>query len=616
MVHTGQVASAVAAASRGSRSSFDASQLPLPILTPPMTPGELPYSPSPYFESLPGSTSARRLRSGRRQASDRPPRPNRPALSQGRFSSHRYQTFPTVPPKSPIEPPMVDSVGRSQTAPADETGAGRSRVDHDRRGDSGYDEDDEHGGDVSSISSGSQSTTSPTPLPIKQLALLAVLSLAEQTALNSIGPYLPDMVSHFPSHFPPAEQTGFYVGLLASSFAFAQLATNLVWGSLSDRVGRKPVMIAGSTMLCACFAVFGLCDSYAKLMAVHIAMGLLNGNAAVVPTCLGELTDRSNQSGAFTWLPVIYSLGGITGPAVGGLLVGRWPGNMNRPYLAPNVASAVTLAVAVLVVGLWFEETLETVDDEWQQGPGKFWQRLLNRPRWLCCCGRRSPETSERANAHLPSVRWQRRRQVQVDSASSNSTSRSSSPFLADPDEETRLLEGRAYGSADYVKPLGESVKWRQLFCRTTTLLLLTYLVFQLANVSFNSLYPIWASTPEPDGRDLRPEAIGLSLSLAGAVTMIFQIFAFQPLKARLGNLGTYRVALFGLGLTMLAIPWVGYVSRPPPFGLGSSRTWLYAEIGLVLIAKSIFAVGGLSCIMLLVRSRCWRFVLSMDLRR
>lgn len=60
-------------------------------------------------------------------------------------------------------------------------------------------------------------------MPKKQLIILAVISLAEQTALNSISPYLPEMAASFPEVNP--QQIGLFVGLIASSFAAAQFTS-------------------------------------------------------------------------------------------------------------------------------------------------------------------------------------------------------------------------------------------------------------------------------------------------------------------------------------------------------------------------------------------------------
>ncbi|KAM0417438.1 hypothetical protein ACHAPT_012587 [Fusarium lateritium] len=454
-----------------------------------------------------------------------------PTLSAMRRQSHRYQTFPTTPPKTPLEQP----------APPSDASSTASEDDHDE-----------------------------TPLPVRQLLLLAFLSLAEQTALNSISPYLPEMVVSMPG-IPPAE-AGLYVGILASAFALAQLSTNFLWGYASDVIGRKPVLIMGTFALMCCFCVFGLCKQYWQIVVVHVAMGLLNGNAACVPTVLGEVTDRSNQSRAFTYLPVIYSLGSITGPALGGILVGR-VGN-EFPYLAPNILAAALLACSVVVVGIWFEETLDKSQVNFELPA---WvQKVLS---WL-------PSRKPPPRRHSWSARWPRARPQTQPLLSTGDSDDSDDEAEDDDDDDTKLDPARS--------------TWKDL-SGTTALVLFTYLVFQLSNISFNSLYPIFAATMPPAGRDLLPSKIGVSLSVAGLASIIFQAFLFQPFKAKMGNLGTYQLSLLGLGISMILMPWVGYADSKPLFGLGSGKLWLYLELGVVLILKNLCAVGGLSSVMLLI---------------
>ncbi|KAH7161152.1 major facilitator superfamily domain-containing protein [Dactylonectria macrodidyma] len=453
-----------------------------------------------------------------------------------RNASSRYQTFPSTPPKTQLSP-------------------------------------------LSDVSSeASEGDANETPLPVRQLLLLAFLSLAEQTALNSIGPYLPEMVAHMPG-IPPNE-SGLYVGTLASAFALAQLSTNFLWGYASDRIGRKPVLFMGTFSLMCCFCVFGLCREYWQIVVVHVAMGLLNGNAACVPTVLGEVTDRSNQSKAFTYLPIIYSLGGITGPALGGLLVGKV--STGFPFLGPNIMAASLLACSLIVVGIWFEETLDEPDTSFTM------------PAWISKLTSLLPKRKSEERRKSWSARWPRgRSRMQPLLSSSDSGSEDN-----DGDDDDDLQSDQSNGEDD--KSDSPQAAWRHL-SGTTILLLCTYLVFQLSNISFNSLYPIFADTPPPAGRDLLPSKIGLSLSLAGLATIVFQAFLYQPLKARVGNLGTYQMGLFGIGIAMILLPWVGYKDDAPLFGQGSGEMWLYIELGVVLIVKNICAVGGLSSVMLLI---------------
>lgn len=453
--------------------------------------------------------------------------------------------------------------------------------------------------DSSSSSSSSSHYHRQTPLPVRQLLLLALLSLAEQTALNSISPYLPSMVSSMPG-VPPG-QIGLYVGVLASAFALAQLSTNLLWGWASDLVGRKPVLLAGTALLAACFAAFGLCRRYWHVVVVHVAMGLLNGNAACVPTVLGEVTDRSNQAKAFTYLPVIYSLGGITGPALGGLVVGRVFGP-EHPYLAPNLLASAVLAISVVVLAICFRETL----DQTGVGPWKpLWVRRLT--SWLRPSLNRNSWSSRWPQGHADHRRPLLSPPSPTSSAGDDDEARR---CHVDDDDEARQNHDDDQARQNHVdddeldKSASGSPKrvWRDVFNRTTITLLATYLVFQLSNISFNSLYPIFASAPPPTGRQLGPGNIGVSLSLAGLATILFQAFLYRPLQAGVGNLGTYRFALLGIAVSMVLMPWVGYLDDDPPLGIATGRVWLYLELGLVLVLKNICAVGGLSSVMLLVR--------------
>jgi MFS family permease len=142
----------------------------------------------------------------------------------------------------------------------------------------------------------------------------------------------------------------------------------------------------------------------------------------------------------------------------------------------------------------------------------------------------------------------------------------------------------------------------KEVLNRDTIILLTTYLAFQLSNISFNSLYPIFASSPESsNGRDLSPEEIGLSLSFAGIVTIVFQAGILGKLKEKMGNKGTYRAGFFLFFISMMMMPWVGKKDSSAPFRLGSGKVWLWIELGFVLLVKTIAAVGGLTSALLLV---------------
>jgi MFS family permease len=424
-----------------------------------------------------------------------------------------------------------------------------------------------------------------SPLPKKQLAMLAVIALCEQTALNSISPYLPKMTSTFPE--VDVGQIGLYVGTIGSSFALAQFATNFFWGWLSDRIGRKPVVMMGTILTAACFVAFGFCRTLWQAILVQALMGLVNGNQGVISTCLGEITDRSNQSKAFVYLPVIYGIGGITGPALGGLLVFQddpfRKGLKNPyPYLLPNLFSAMILIIDLVLTGFFLEESLEEAKD---LPPLK--KRVGNLFSWLWqFTGAARHPTYIRPRFHRNS---RHRTDVAADGTDDEAT---------DNESETQSL----LSIPEIFMNNDHHLTSKEVLNRDTIILLATYLIFQLSNISFNSLYPIFASSLESsNGRDLSPEEIGLSLSFAGIVTIVFQVGIFGKLKEKMGNKRTYRAGLFLFFLSMIMMPWVGKKEDPAPFGWGTGKVWLWIELGFILLVKTVAAVGGLTSALLLV---------------
>ena len=485
---------------------------------------------------------------------------SRPTAADRRKSSTlHYQTFPTAAPKSKGRPPSL-----SPSAPH-----------HDVQ---------------SPTHTANSSQPAESTLPKKQLFILAIIALSEQTALNSISPYLPQMASTFPEVEP--RQVGVYVGTIASSFALAQLTTNFFWGWLSDRIGRKPVILTGTLLTAACFVAFGFCRTLWQAVIVQAMMGMVNGNQGVVSTCLGEITDRSNQSKAFTYLPVIYGLGGITGPVVGGLLVSKWnPADSRKsnpyPYLLPNLVSAAVLVFDLIITMIFLDESLEEAKNLPPLGKrvsnlfSWAWQfASSSRPSYLRLGKESYPHRTN--SAHDSSNAISDRDDGEEDTSDSDTQSQESMPTLF-PQHVTELTA-------------------KQILNRDTMLILSTYLIFQLSNISYNSLYPVFAQASPPTGRSLSPKEIGLSIAFGGIVTILFQVLIFGKLRDKMGNKTTYRVGLGGFVLTFLMTPWVGYKNAGEgDGGISSGKAWLWAELGFILLVKTIAAVGGLTSALLLV---------------
>ncbi|PGH12771.1 hypothetical protein AJ80_06595 [Polytolypa hystricis UAMH7299] len=470
-----------------------------------------------------------------------------------RGSTQQYQTFATPPPRSR---------GRPLTSDTESSNGASHAHNNDREG---------------------NQSVSGSPLPVSQMTILAVIAMCEQTALNSISPYLPDMASSFPE--VDHKQVGVYVGTIASAFALAQFVTNYFWGWLSDRIGRKPVILLGTILTAACFLAFGFCRTLWQAIIVQALMGAVNGNQGIVSTCLGEITNRSNQSRAFTYLPVIYGIGAMTGPIIGGLLVSEDIAlNKHYPYLCPNLVSAAILVVDFILTSIFLEESLQ--DAATIPALGKKVKDLFSR-LWQF--------TSS-------SYFRTRRSQTSYRRLSSNSARRLGN-YDADSDEESDSDSISQSSTLPLFQPRDpDDVLIRdEVLNRDISLLLVTYLIFCLSNVSFNSLYPIFAQAKEPTGRELTPREIGLSLAFAGVVTIIFQILVFGKLRDKMGNKWSYRAGLLGFVIAFLLMPFVGYQEKTEKGKISKASLLLAIELCLVLLIKTVAAVGGLTSALLLV---------------
>jgi MFS family permease len=109
------------------------------------------------------------------------------------------------------------------------------------------------------------------------------------------------------------------IGILISSFSIAQLASAPLWGRLSDRLGRRPVLLIGLASAGVAFIVFGLAQSVWVLLLSRTVQGLGGGTTGVVQAYIGDSTDMRQRARALGWISAATSAGVMVGPALGSL---------------------------------------------------------------------------------------------------------------------------------------------------------------------------------------------------------------------------------------------------------------------------------------------------------
>lgn len=183
----------------------------------------------------------------------------------------------------------------------------------------------------------------------------------------SIFPYVYHMVESF--HVTDNDRKiALYAGLITSSFTFAEFSAGMFWGRMSDKIGRKPVLIMGLMGTAISMIVFGFAPNLATAMIARALGGLLNGNIGVLQTTVAEIVKvKEHQPRAYSIMPFVWCLGSIVGPALGGALAQpcqSYPWLFQRgtifdnfPFLLPNVVCVVVLVLGIVVGFLFLEET-------------------------------------------------------------------------------------------------------------------------------------------------------------------------------------------------------------------------------------------------------------------
>jgi MFS family permease len=208
-----------------------------------------------------------------------------------------------------------------------------------------------------------------TPLPFKTIFTLCIVIFAEPMTFTIIFPFVYYMVRDFKIS-DDERNIGMYAGLIASSFSLAQFCTSLFWGWLSDRVGRRPVLLIGLIGNFISMVLFGFSDNLPWAIATRSLCGFLNGNVGVAKCILGEITDDTNQAKAFSLFGLVFDVGLLFGPMLGGLLADpskTFPSIFGSielfkkfPYLLPCIISAVFSLIGFIVGCFGFEETLKS----------------------------------------------------------------------------------------------------------------------------------------------------------------------------------------------------------------------------------------------------------------
>jgi len=177
----------------------------------------------------------------------------------------------------------------------------------------------------------------------RQLFLLFSVVFMDMIGFGFIIPIMPDIIKHFGSSQE-------MLGIVLSVYALGQFFAAPIVGSLSDRYGRKPLLLfsIGGTFLS--LILLGVASSIKFIIISRLLDGLTGGNITVAQSYIVDSTDEKDRSKGFGIIGMAFGLGFIFGPLFGGLL-------MKVSFQAPPFVAAGIAFINMIVISFVLPES-------------------------------------------------------------------------------------------------------------------------------------------------------------------------------------------------------------------------------------------------------------------
>jgi DHA1 family tetracycline resistance protein-like MFS transporter len=162
-------------------------------------------------------------------------------------------------------------------------------------------------------------TAAPDATPRRQAALIFVfITVAlDMIALGVIAPVFVPLVERF-LHGDVRRAAG-VVGVFGTVFALMQFGWAPFLGVLSDRFGRRPIIVLSNLGMAADYVVMALAPNLAWLLIGRVVSGITAANATAASAYVSDVTMPEKRAGAFGMIGAAFGLGFVVGPALGGL---------------------------------------------------------------------------------------------------------------------------------------------------------------------------------------------------------------------------------------------------------------------------------------------------------
>ena len=187
------------------------------------------------------------------------------------------------------------------------------------------------------------STAAPQAVPGK-LNFVLVCVFIDMLGIGLIVPVLPLLLDQF---VDGPDKRALWYGVLAATFGILQFLFMPALGALSDRIGRRPVLLYSMAGMCLNFLVTAWAPSLAWLFVGRIIGGMSSASMSVASAYASDISTRENRAKSFGKIGAAFGLGFICGPMLGGVL---GDANLHLPFYVAAALSAANLVYGFLFV--------------------------------------------------------------------------------------------------------------------------------------------------------------------------------------------------------------------------------------------------------------------------
>ena len=197
------------------------------------------------------------------------------------------------------------------------------------------------------------------------LVVLFLVTMIDMIGFGIVIPFLTYLVEDLATD-QNITSIGIWVGLLMTSYSAAQFLFSPIWGGLSDRIGRRPVLMIGLVGNTVFFTMFGLANTLMMALGARFLAGVFNGNIAVARAYIGDVSTPKQLATRMGLIGAAFGLGFTIGPFLGGELSSpamRWDlfvGTIfeTHPYLLPCLLASVLSIFSLLLAFKYLPESL------------------------------------------------------------------------------------------------------------------------------------------------------------------------------------------------------------------------------------------------------------------